>query len=154
MLRSTVSRGIKFKLLLSVDTRPHQRSPYAASLQYARMRRRQLRGTPRCTTEHLLSDRKGPAGLSLQVYPLRKRQRVVQVYAEISDSAVHLRVTEQKLNGPQVAGLLVDLRNLRPAHRVGPVSARLETYRCNPATEDAGILPRRQMHAVVQTARP
>ena len=79
MLRSTVSRGIKFKLLLSVDTRPHQRSPYAASLQYARMRRRQLRGTPRCTTEHLLSDRKGPAGLSLQVYPLRKRQRVVQV---------------------------------------------------------------------------
>ena len=63
-------------------------------------------------------------------------------------------MTQQKLNRPQVARLLVDLRHLCPPHRMRAIGARLKTYRQDPFAQDARILPRRQMRTVVKTAGP
>jgi hypothetical protein len=40
---------------------------------------------------------------------LRNAEGIIDFDAEITDRAFELGVCEQKLNGPQVAGLLVDL---------------------------------------------
>jgi hypothetical protein len=46
-------------------------------------------------------------------------QRVIDFDAEVADRALDLRVAEQKLHGPQVAGAPVDQDRLRPPERVG-----------------------------------
>jgi hypothetical protein len=47
---------------------------------------------------------------------LRHAEGMIDCDAEITDRAFEFGVYGQKLNGPQVAGLLVDLGCLRPAH--------------------------------------
>lgn len=78
----------------------------------------------------------------LKVYPVRQRQGVVKIDTEVSCCAAHLGVAQQKLNRPQVAGFLVDLRHLRPAHRMGPIGAWLKPYRHNPFAQDDGTAAR------------
>ena len=51
----------------------------------------------------------------LQLDLLRDREGVIDLDSEIANGALKLRVPEQQLYGPQVAGLLVDLRRLRSA---------------------------------------
>ena len=48
----------------------------------------------------------------LHVDLLSERKRVVDLDAEVSNGALELGVTEQKLHGPQVAGAAVDPRCL------------------------------------------
>jgi hypothetical protein len=52
----------------------------------------------------------------LQVDPLRERQGVLKIDAEVAHSAVHLRMSQQQLDGAQVPCLLVDLCHLGAAH--------------------------------------
>ena len=47
------------------------------------------------------------------VYLLRYGEGIVHIDAEISDSALNLGVTKQKLDGAQIAGAAVDQRRLR-----------------------------------------
>lgn len=49
---------------------------------------------------------------------LRDLQGIVDFDAEVTDGALELGVAEQKLDGPQVLGPLVDQRRLRPPHEV------------------------------------
>lgn len=64
-----------------------------------------------------------PSGL--HIYPFWQRQRVVKVDTEVSYCAVHFGVAQQKLNRPQIARLLVDMRHLRPTQGMrGCQSAR------------------------------
>lgn len=72
----------------------------------------------------------------------------------LSDSAVHLRVTQQKLDSAQIAGLLVDLRHLGPSHRMRAIGARFETHRSDPPPYDPGVLSCRKMRAPENPARP
>lgn len=55
-----------------------------------------------------------PKGLDFNGF--RNCQGVFKFNAKISHRAVHLGVTQQKLNSTQVARLLVDLCDLRPSH--------------------------------------
>jgi hypothetical protein len=55
------------------------------------------------------------AGHQLKFGAFGKSQGIFDINAKIADSAFNLRVTEQYLNGTQVAGLFVDQRCLRPA---------------------------------------
>jgi DICT domain-containing protein len=49
----------------------------------------------------------------LQLDLLRDREGVIHLDPEIANGALQLRMAEQQLYRPQVAGLLVDLRRLR-----------------------------------------
>ena len=51
-------------------------------------------------------------------------QGVLKFDAQIPDCAVHLGMTKQKLNRPQVAGLFVDLGHLCSPHRMRAICAR------------------------------
>ncbi len=81
---------------------------------------------------------------------LRDRKRILQLDAEVANGAVHLRVPEQELNGAEVAGLAVDLCDLGSGHRMGAIRARLQSDRGDPAPDEAGILPGRDVEPLVE----
>ena len=75
----------------------------------------------------LWADRHGvPVGWCSKVDALGEAPGVLDLDAEVTDRAVHLRVAEQQLDGAQVASLLVELRDLRSWHGMGAVGARLK----------------------------
>ena len=53
---------------------------------------------------------------------------------------IHLRVSQKELNCAQVAGLLVNLDDLCPAHRVGAVCCHFQTDGRNPIPHDPRVL--------------
>jgi hypothetical protein len=61
------------------------------------------------------------AGHGLDFCPFGKSQGIFDINTKIAHSAFDLRVTEQDLNGTQVAGLFVNQRCLRPAEGVRSV---------------------------------
>ena len=54
-------------------------------------------------------------------------------------------MAQKKLAGPEIAGLLVEERNLCPTQAVRAVSGRIETYQADPLVHQPRILPRAQM---------
>ena len=70
-------------------------------------------------------------------------ERVLDLDREIADRAFQLRVAEQKLNRSQVPRLLIDLRRLRPPHRMRAVGGAIEPDTGDPSMDDSRILPRR-----------
>jgi hypothetical protein len=56
-----------------------------------------------------------------QFYLLGNAERVIHFDSEIADGALQLRVPQQKLHRPEVAGLSVNLRGLRSPHRMRAV---------------------------------
>lgn len=50
--------------------------------------------------------RSSPAGLASRIDGFGDGEGAVEINAEISDGAVHLRVAEEELDGAQFAGLL------------------------------------------------
>jgi hypothetical protein len=52
---------------------------------------------------------------------LRKEKRIVNLDAEVAHGAFQLRVTEKKLAGAQIAGALIDQRDLRAPETVRSV---------------------------------
>jgi hypothetical protein len=61
---------------------------------------------------------------------------------------------QQKLDRPQVAGLLVDLRHLCATHRMRTVCAGLQTNRRHPVTDNPRILAGRNVNTIVKPAGP
>lgn len=57
----------------------------------------------------------GP-NISSEFNLFRERQRVVELDSEITNCALQLAVSEQKLDGSQISGLAVDLRRFCSAH--------------------------------------
>ena len=55
-----------------------------------------------------------PPGLDFSLF--RDLQRVIHLDPKVSDCALQLGVAEQKLDGPQVLGSLVDQRSPGPSH--------------------------------------
>src|SRR5260370_9066832 len=60
---------------------------------------------------------------------------------------------EQKLNRPQIARLLVDLRRLRPPHRVRAVGGAVQPGTLDPGMNDPCILPGREVRLRPEAAR-
>jgi len=63
-------------------------------------------------------------------------------------------MAEEQLNGPQVAGLLVNLGDLPSPHRMRAICARLQTNRCDPVADDPRILASGDMQALMEAAWP
>ena len=59
--------------------------------------------------------------VSLDLGGFGESERILDINAEVPHGALNLRMSEQDLHGPQVAGLLVDHRGLGSAERVRPV---------------------------------
>src|SRR5437764_239759 len=79
--------------------------------------------------------------LSSEFDLFRDAERVLDLDPEIADRAFQLRVAEQKLNRSQVPSLLIDLRRLRPPHRMRPVGGAVEPNTGDPSMDDSRILP-------------
>ena len=90
----------------------------------------------------------------LDFHRFRDRKGVLKLDTEISDSAVHLRMAQQKLDRAQVAGLPVDLRDLGPSHRMGSVGTRLEADGRHPVANEPGVLACRNVQPLVEAPRP
>jgi len=80
-------------------------------------------------------------------------ERVLDLDAEVADSAFELRVSEQKLNRSQVPRFLVNLGGLRPSHRVGTIGRAIEPSAGNPRMHDPRILSRREVRLSPKAAR-
>src|SRR5262249_21331884 len=79
-------------------------------------------------------------------------ERIVNLDTEVANGAFQLCVSEQQLDRSQIAGLLVDLCRLSAPHRMRPISRRVETGALDPAMEDAGILPGREVRLTMKAA--
>lgn len=55
-------------------------------------------------------------------------ESILQFDAQIPNRAIHLGVSEKELNGSKVSGLLVDLSDFCPPHRMRAVGAGFQTY--------------------------
>ena len=64
-------------------------------------------------------------------YRLGDRERIFEFDAEVTHRAVHLRVAKKELHRPQVAGLLIYVRDLRAPHGIGAIRARLKANGCH-----------------------
>jgi hypothetical protein len=84
------------------------------------------------------------------VYLFRYRERVVDLDAEVPDRALDLRVTEQELDGPQVASAPIYQAHLGASKRVGAVDARIEADACDPLRYEPSVLACR--HALIDRA--
>ena len=75
---------------------------------------------------------------------LRDLYGVIDLDAEVANRALDLRVSEQKLYGPEIPGAPVDQRGLGSAQRVRAELQGIETNACDPLADEASILPRRK----------
>jgi hypothetical protein len=105
-------------------------------LRLVRQRRTGGKGRAGCSELNLLGDAEG----------------VVDLDAELTDSAFELRVSEEELYGSQVARLLINLSRLCSAHRVRAVRRMIETGALNPSMDDARVLASRQVRLLLETA--
>jgi hypothetical protein len=94
----------------------------------------------------------GRAPVRLELDLLRDAKRIVDLDAEVANSAFELRVPEQQLHRPQVAGLLVNLRHLRSPQRVRLISRAIEAGAFNPAMDNTSVLSCRDVRLIVKTA--
>jgi hypothetical protein len=62
----------------------------------------------------------------------RYRQGLIDLDAEITDSALDLCMSEQKLDSPEIAGAPVDQRSLRASQRVRPKQSRVQSNAADP----------------------
>ena len=69
-------------------------------------------------------------------------QRIFKFDAKISDCAVNLGMSEQKLNRSEISGFAVYLRCFCPAQRMGAVSTGLQPDRRHPIPHKPAILAR------------
>ena len=77
---------------------------------------------------------------------------VVNLDAKVAEGVFDLRVAEQQLDGPKVAGTSVDQCRLGSSQRVRTELQRIETDTCDPLADQPCVLPRRQ--AAIAPASP
>jgi hypothetical protein len=87
------------------------------------------------------------------MFQLDCKARFIHLDAEISDRALDLRVTEQELNGPQVAGASVDQRRFGPRERVCAEQLGVQSDAGDPSGDKPCILARRHALAHAATVR-
>ena len=76
----------------------------------------------------------------LQLNLLRQAQRVLDLNSEVANSALQLRVTQQKLHRALVSSLLVSLRGLGATQRVRSIGGAIQPSGYHPFAHDARVL--------------
>ena len=82
-----------------------------------------------------------------------KRERILDIDAQVSNGSLDFRVAEQNLHGTQVARLLVDDRGLGSSQRMRPVVLRTQSDPGHPLINEPSILPGANMIGVIDPAR-
>jgi len=77
---------------------------------------------------------------------------IVNFYAQTSDGALDLGVTEQQLYRAQVSGPLVYQCRLGSSDRVRTIQAAIQTDALQPVTQQPRVLPRRWMSVYTRPA--
>ena len=90
--------------------------------------------------------------LNSQLDLLRGAERVADLDAEVADCAFELRMTQEKLNRPQIARLLVDLGRLRPPHRVRAVGGAVKPGALDPGVDNSCIVSCREVRVRPEAA--
>ena len=72
---------------------------------------------------------------------LRNGQSVVDLDTQISNRAFQFCVAEQELDGPEIAGLLVDQSRLCAPQGVGAIGRRVQVNGLHPSLNEPGVLP-------------
>ena len=67
-------------------------------------------------------------------------ERVIDLYAEVSDCRLQLGMAQQQLHSAQVLSAPVDQRRLRPAHRMRPTVGAVQAQLVDPVPENPGVL--------------
>jgi hypothetical protein len=80
-------------------------------------------------------------------------KRIVDIDPEIPDRALDLGVTEQELDGSEIAGSPVDHRRLRATHRMRAIGQRIEPNRPSPGSQQSCILARAHRPRPIDPAR-
>ena len=79
---------------------------------------------------------------TLNLSLLRDLQGVIYFNTEIPNGAFQLGVAQQKLDGPQIFGPLVNECRLGPPHGVRAIDRRIEAGGSNPMMNDPSVLSR------------
>jgi hypothetical protein len=98
--------------------------------------------------------RAGPRHLSqFTAQPARKCSARRRPRSRGNEPCFRASCAEEQLDGSQVARLLIDLRSLRPPHRVCAVSGAVEPGTLDPGMDDPRILPGREVRLRPEPAR-
>jgi hypothetical protein len=95
--------------------------------------------------------RRRPYALDLSL--LGQGQCVVRLDSEVSDGAFQLGVCQQQLTRTEIAGALIDHRDLGPAQAVGAVVRGIEADHRDPVVNETRVLPGCQMSVRIAAAR-
>src|SRR3954453_22568069 len=88
----------------------------------------------------------GTSGINL----FRYCERVIDLDAKIPNRALDLGMSQQELNGPQVACPSINQRSFRAAERMGTKQSRVQPNASDPLGDEAGILS--SGHAAITAA--
>ena len=111
------------------------------------------RGRRATPTVELDQGRMAPSGAASEIELLGDAESVVNLDAEVANSAFELPVTKKKLDRSQIAGLAVDLGRFGASHRMRPVGWAVKASLSHPSMDNASILTGREMSLAVDTAR-
>ena len=95
-----------------------------------------------------------PGGNLSEINAFRQRQSIVKVDTQVPYGTVHLCMTQEQRNRPEISGLLVDLRYLRAPHRMGAIGTWFQANGDNPFPHDPSILSGRKVRAREHPAGP
>ena len=87
------------------------------------------------------------------VHLLGDGQSVIYLYAEVSDSTLHLGMAKEQLNGPEIASAPVDQRCLGAAQRVCTEQRGVQANAGDPFRYQARVLPGRQTALLISATR-
>ena len=86
-----------------------------------------------------------PLTYTVKTLAIGDLQRIVYLDAEVAYRAFQLRVSEEKLNRPQVLGAAVDQRGLRAPQRMGAEVGWIQFDETHPSVDDPCVLARRDV---------
>lgn len=90
--------------------------------------------------------------LQLQISVRSASKSTFYVDAQVSHGVLDLGVTEQDLDGSEVAGRLVDHRCLRASQWMGTILRSPQADRVNPFVNQSRVLPRAQVSRAIHAA--
>jgi hypothetical protein len=85
---------------------------------------------------------------------LRQEKRVIYLDAEVAHGAFQLRMAQEELAGAQIAGALIDQRDLRSAKAVRSIKCRVQSDRSHPVVEKAAVKSAAAPYSVGTTRPP
>jgi hypothetical protein len=72
----------------------------------------------------------------------RNQKGIIDINPEISNCALNLRMTQEELDGPEIACSPIDHRGFSPSQTLGTVGEGIQPDRAKPGSQQTGVLAR------------